>query len=199
MLYALLGILIFAMVGIVIFNAATSNLARFRREQKVQQSYLAVSSAADVFIDSIAGDKVTYTIRNNVTDSITWEYVPYGSATPKTSGEIDFSNILMGMVRGTIPNSIDLTMSAKLDDKTLEDINIKLTMNNYDLKAVFTNSSSDSDVQYYLTAYIPFVTDDTSTKAPVLIENYYDNTNTLIQVYKIEWDTGNVYIERGNN
>ena len=203
MLYALLGILIFTMVGIVIFNAATANLQRFNREQKIQQSYLSVSSAADVFVDAIAGDKVTYTIFNEVPESISWKYVPYGSNTPKTDSSKDFSKILEDMVKArynnSVVNPVEFVISASLNGKNLENVNVTLTMVDYDLNAVFTNDTTDESLKYYLTVHIPFVTDDKNNKLPVLEQKYYDKSGNYVEVYKIEWDVGNITIERGIN
>ena len=216
-LYALLGILLFTMVSTVIFNAATANYTRFVNEQDSKQSYLAVSSAANTFVEAVAGDKVTFK-KTVTTDSsgsvvsqttpIEWKYVDNGFEVPSTG----FESVLMTYVKTIYADNFktpiknDFLINAKIDDKELENVYVSFTMDKYNIKAVFSNYNETigqevKDV-YYLTVNIPFVREEGNYN-PVVekdLEVSVDGSNTVTtSIYKVEWDAGNVSITRGKN
>jgi len=59
-IHALVGLIIFMVIGSVIFGSAQANLKDYNRQKSYQQAYMTVSSAANTFIDSIKGDAVEY-------------------------------------------------------------------------------------------------------------------------------------------
>ena len=220
LIYALLAILLFSVVEIVIFNAATANYARMKSEKANQQAYLTVSSAANAFAESVAGDSVILTKTADSQTGVVEDSWSYKEASNITINTDNVSSALQkfvmfrynGSAIGT--QSTTYTINATFTDKDgtakkLDTVYVNLKLINYDISASFSNWNGDNANKpeniYYVTVDIPFVKDNSDATPiqdgdPITIIDENDPSHTtIVTKYKVGWDKGNVRIVRGDS
>lgn len=88
-IHALIGVLVLTIFGGLIYESAMSNLNSFEKEKRYQQTCLAVSSAAKIFVDGFDGDYVEFTVVNNgeLVSASGWRYNDVNLSNPIANSE----------------------------------------------------------------------------------------------------------------
>ena len=196
-LMALLLFLVAVMVSAVIISAAVSSASALRTEHEQQQSYLTVSSAAELVRDSLLSGDADYTRTVTTVHTSRWGGdIISGPTTVVSPNDKPFSSIVSAAVERyetfQAPYSASYTISAPGYDDVYADFAVKYVEdaggNYYDMTVWLSNGDGADDYDCCMVLNAKGREYMTSQSARDDYTGYYTDVRTTT----VRWDTAEI-------
>jgi len=203
--FALFGLLLFGVVSTVIYNSSISNLNSVKKEKEYQQVYLTVSSAANLFADSIVGDSVKWNAVSHVVDGVEgnptyadWTYVDENLKNPMFE---DLKTTIKAQNNATTySSSYDKTYTyfvyAENDGTSLDTVQIDVKITEFNIIAFAHLANPVGNNDYYMTIKIPGVFSKGDSPIENKTEEESEEDISIIEYY-VSYDRSNLSIVKG--
>jgi len=128
-IHALVSVLVFGVFSSLLLNSVSSNMKSIRSQKDYQQAYLSVSDAANLFLESIKGDKITFDVIYGEDGPVSaqwvdnWQYIEAKNA---NTNEITLANPLYIIPSSEGADMNDFLSMYKDQNIAIEDYNNSL-------------------------------------------------------------------------